>query len=217
MATYTPTTTSNDAAITDSESVETLLDKWDFIPTHGDITVSLSDTIAFHGAADFEPYRTDAVNDPDDRHENVDVQGFLNALLPYLEEELIIQTVGNIKHRYPLGQRLKIADPETGEVVTSTSTDWREHLKQKARSAASRDAGEETEGEDVEMVTVRVESLETLAAEAENTLEGINDAGFHESQSAESVRDALADAGQALNPDSDVEEHQKSADYYLSQ
>lgn len=215
MATYTPVTTSNDATITDRESVEELLEVWGFIPTHGDLTASLTeDTIAFHGATDFEPYRHDAVSDPDDQHENVDSRGFLEALLPYLDEQLIIQTIGNEKHRFPLGQRLKIADPDLGQVVESTSLGWREHLEERARSLASRAASGDNDPEEVETVTISVESLEHLAAEAESTLEGINDPEFHDSRGGKIVRDALADAGQALNPDSDVGDYRKDADYW---
>lgn len=217
MATYTPVTTSNNASITNREAIEELLEVWGFIPTHGDLTASLTeDTIAFHGATDFEPYRNDAVSGPDDRHENVDAQGFLEALLPYLDEQLTIQTIGNEKHRYPLCQQLKIADPDLGQVVTSNSLEWREHLEQKARSVVSCMDTDDIDTEDIETVTISVESLEQLAAEAEGVLDGINDPEFHESRSAEGVRSALADAGQALNQDDPVEEHQTDADYWQS-
>lgn len=114
-------TASNEAQITNTKTVNTLLDQWGFISnSHGDeLTVSVEDTIQFSGYCEFSPYRKTDVSDPDERHDAVDEHGFLTALEPYLKSDLSIQTVGFEYPIYPLINTVYLVNAETSTVTVT--------------------------------------------------------------------------------------------------
>jgi hypothetical protein len=130
MATEISNTTSNRAQLSDTEAVRKLLEKWSFIP--GNLGTALETKITDEGVlkmwgeCSFNPYRESEVGPGENPHECVDVQQFLEELAPYLENNLVIQTIAHTKSRYPFGGFQYMIDASTGEVKVESFHD-RQH------------------------------------------------------------------------------------------
>lgn len=135
MAPFLEITTSNAPAVDPDQIVqlETVLSKWGFIPSHGELTVNVTNgpapnsgappVLQLFGEAGFEPYPKARVDDPEDSYEVIDREGFLRAVAPFLEEHLIIQTIGHANTRYPVMGRVAVANHKTGAGATATFDD----------------------------------------------------------------------------------------------
>ena len=121
MATYVSQTTSNGAEVSDIEAVKAFLNDWEFIPNHGELTVELTNNkLHIWGEAELNAYRPDEIDHVDERYEHVETIEFLEELADYLEEDLIIQTIGQEKLRYPFHGAVFAVDHESGEVRHET-------------------------------------------------------------------------------------------------
>jgi hypothetical protein len=136
MATYVSVTTSNGAVVADEEALQSVLDEWGVIPYHRGLTVEIDNGVfRVYGEGDFEPYPLDGERlAPHRRHEQVDVIGFLEAIVDHLDEEFVIQTIGREKQRYPFNAVQRIADPVSGEVTSQgfygQRADWLEEVRE---------------------------------------------------------------------------------------
>ena len=90
MATLHCVTSSNIAEVSDQEAVEALFEEHQVLP----VDYRIKDReLSIHG------YESFIVQDKNNEY---CTRQFLRQLQPYLEDELVIQTVGNEKCRYPL-------------------------------------------------------------------------------------------------------------------
>ena len=135
MATYHQLTTSNNVEVSDIDGVQSVIDRYDFLgdfsPLYLELTPATEDsengepvagTIAIHGQAPFHPHPpVDDLDEPDDRYEDLRCREFLEALLPYLEDDLVIQTIGHTKTRFPFSAHEWVATPD-GRVHHTTFT-----------------------------------------------------------------------------------------------
>lgn len=123
MATLQATTASNWPQIDpDSvEEVEAIIAEYDFFGTHDSLTVSVSEPdnedsephLNLYGYASFEASKpvTDQDGSVADR-EYGHTEEFLTRLAPHLEEQLVVETVGFEKCRFPLLAGQWIAWPD---------------------------------------------------------------------------------------------------------
>lgn len=124
-------TTSNGPTVNRPADLQLVLSGWAFIPMHGELTVDVyEDSLSICGGAEFQPYREADVEHPDEWYDEVDVEGFLEDVAPYLEEDLVVQTIAHTKLRWPFGMGLAVVDAETGQVAVEDSDDWRERINQ---------------------------------------------------------------------------------------
>lgn len=117
MATLQSITASNWPKV-DSDLAEEILDQWDFIGHHTDLSVDVDDDesrLKLFGYCSFEPYPMDEVDHPDERYDFVDARLFLEEITEALEEPMIVQSICHEKCRFPLGGCSWIATPD-GEV-----------------------------------------------------------------------------------------------------
>lgn len=133
MATYLASTTSNHVELSDPDAVEALLETYDFIPMHGELTVEVIDGhLACLGEAELQPYRVEEVDHPDERYDHVDVDGFLEELAPHLAEPFIAMTIGQEKCRFPYLGAVHAVDPD-GEILKTSLMDLAREFEDPSR------------------------------------------------------------------------------------
>lgn len=134
MATYLSQTSSNRPRLTNPIAVMELLEEWGFLPNHGELVVRVAPddngngVFVCYGEADFQPYPKDAPDHPDERYEFIDQETFLDELAPHLLEDLVIQTIGWTKLRFPFVGNQYVVDAQSGEVHTESFYEQRERL-----------------------------------------------------------------------------------------
>lgn len=119
MATMQAVTTCNRPEVAQPDKLEKELEDWEFRPAPlGSLSVSVENgQLSVHGAAEFDPVYAGDTDDPqvfynhDPDHRNL----FLEAISPYLDENLVIQTVTHTKQRYPVGGICYLVNASTGE------------------------------------------------------------------------------------------------------
>jgi hypothetical protein len=110
MATLQATTASNWPAIdgTAVSEVEAIIDEYDFVGNWDNLTIGIDDEdgetlhLVLYGNCTFEatkPVREDGV--PVDREHGY-TEEFLERLAPHLEEQLVVETIGHEKCRFPV-------------------------------------------------------------------------------------------------------------------
>lgn len=123
MATYIAFTTANYPEVQSPDELRDILEDWEFVGLHGDLTVEVDDGyLRIIGEAEFQPYPKEADTGPGhaEPRESVDIEGFLEEIAPYLAEDLIVHTVGREKLRFPFYGAVFAVDHETGETHTET-------------------------------------------------------------------------------------------------
>lgn len=115
MANYISKTTSNRPAVSNPDALEDVLDEWAFHPMGSTVEANVTDQdeLVVLGETDFLPVPTANV---DSNTELMDaepaIDDFLKAVAPFLEEPLIVQTIGSTKLRYPFDGTQCIATPD---------------------------------------------------------------------------------------------------------
>jgi len=109
MATLNLYTASSHPRVSSREFLEKVLDRYQFRGYTSALTVEVvnedgTDELAIHGRTGFAAYPEENVNNSDDLAdpEKEDTERFLKEIAPFLEEKLVIQTVGHEKIRFPL-------------------------------------------------------------------------------------------------------------------
>lgn len=111
MATLQATTSSTWSKVDPdaTDQIESIIDKYDFWGIHTEVNVEVKDNrddetiISIYGHAAFDPSKP--IHDEDgsvvDREHDY-AEEFLKRIAPHLEEQLVIETIGHEKTRYPL-------------------------------------------------------------------------------------------------------------------
>lgn len=109
MATLALYTASNRPRVSSREFLEKVIDRYQFRGYTTELTVEVvsqdeHDELVIHGRTGFAAYPDENVNNSDDLAdpEKEDTERFLKEIAPFLEEKLVVQTVGHEKLRFPL-------------------------------------------------------------------------------------------------------------------
>lgn len=111
MATLRPTTSSTWSRVDPdaTDHIEAIVAEYDFFGAHEDLTIDLHENsdgdtiISIHGHASFDASKPVRAEDGSVADREYDyTEEFLERIAPFLQEQLVVETVGHEKCRFPL-------------------------------------------------------------------------------------------------------------------